>query len=124
MQTQLKDVIHLYLGCQYRVRYIDYEVGQYTVWSVLTAARLSKLDDLSIADIQIQLRPLSSMTEEELDEVLKIGEHQNNGQSVSGFVRGWKAFGAQTFAYLLKQGFDIFNLIESGQAINAMQTTM
>jgi tyrosyl-tRNA synthetase len=57
---------------------------------------------LKIEEIKPILRPLSSMTE----------EHKK-------FYGGRKEFDALEFAYLLKQGYDFFELIESGQAIDA-----
>lgn len=115
MEVKLKDVLHLYLGSQYRIRYIDYLSNQFTVWSELTSSRLSKLDDLSIAEIQLQLRLLSSMTEEEANEF-----------DLVDVQKGLLAFGHRLQMYMtpnqfkkcLDNHFDLFGLIESSQAIN------
>jgi hypothetical protein len=72
----------------------------------------------SIEEQKICLRPLSDMTEEELEYILDIGEHQSRIYGVEEFIAGWKAFGSETFRYLLSKHFDLFGLIESGLAID------
>jgi len=152
MEKKIQNYLHLYLGCEYRIRYIDYQVGEYTVWSKLTAARLSKLEDLSIAEIQIQLLPLSDITEEEMKElwhivfkrpfhptgrilssylqdkknprwilmsgVERLGIQLNGDIWADSDLHNWPMNPHLNTMYLLKQGFDLFGLIEAGLAID------
>lgn len=42
------------LGYEYRVRFVDYSEGAYTMWAKLTTERAEKLFDLSINEIQFR----------------------------------------------------------------------
>lgn len=138
----IKDYLHLYIGCKYRIMYIDYEEGQYTLWSILTPDRyVTIMNDASICEIQLLLRPLSDMTEEEAIEFVKLnefdyyGEHPNKriyktyknefGETIVSWGEGYnskevptaiKRFRPNEFNYLLKQGFDLFGLLDAGLA--------
>jgi hypothetical protein len=107
----MKDYLHLYLGCQFEytiimadktllkqegVFYLDYQFLY--KWSV---------DYIKIKPI---LRPLSDMTDKEYQEVSylhlpvkEFGEYQ---------------FSAEMYKYLLSKHFDLFGLIEAGFAID------
>lgn len=87
------------------------------------------------------LRPLSDMTEEEAVEVAKLSEWEPHFRDVKvertqygdlvvrwdGCLEGGEVFNAtgaefycqEQFHYLLSRGFDLFNLIESGLAIDS-----
>lgn len=137
---QVKDVLPYYLGSDFRVRYVDSPEGSWTVWVKLTALRLAKLDDESIEQIQLALRPLDSMTEEEAKEFIRIQDtgkdfHQKAADKViysyDGNGDNGKIFGVMYFKwsdpnqfhYLLSRGFDLFGLIESGAAIDSNTLT-
>lgn len=62
----IRPYLKYYIGQQHRYRYVEQEPGHWMMWSELTPLRLTRLDDLSIDGIQLALRTLSSMTEEEM----------------------------------------------------------
>lgn len=111
---KIHDIIHLYLGCQYWVSYVE-RPDTFTVWSELTTARLAKLDDLSIAKVEIQLRPLSDMTEEEQKELHLQVHKYDTGNLASNLTTDW----AYKVCWLVSKHFDLFGLIPSGQAIDS-----
>lgn len=119
MKTQLKDVLHFYLGCKCIVKLYDTEYRgiflglnypflyiQVASDKAPTKHRIDKIDFKPI------LRPLSDMTDIEKDE---FSEHQidNFGEDFHN-----EMYDISQFLFLLKQGFDIFGLISSGQAID------
>jgi hypothetical protein len=117
--TQLKDVIHFYLGC--RVVHPALKNNR-----VLTAVWMQSLLDKGI-DVKLILRRLSDMTEEECEEYGMMYEQgKYDSQSLefdckiglSAYYIGTKN-AAERIRALLKAGFDLFGLIESGQAIDA-----
>ncbi len=171
---ELKDVLHFYINAvRFRNRYVDYAPSQWTVWSLLTPRRYDQMiSDASVSDIQVELRPLSSMTEEEMtglllsmippdmDDKPDADEHivdmfYNDGAlQVDGDVavganyscrcyegqiailhngdiemydedgkreRAWNQSAA--FQYLLSLGFDLFNLIPAGLALDTSSIT-
>lgn len=109
---EIKDYLHLYLGVRHRYKWAD--SGNWTVWTELTANRLSRLDDYSISEIQLELRPLSSMTSEEKREFSNLAGFEKLDLLFWADVR--KA--APVITYLLSKHFDLFGLIESGLAID------
>lgn len=137
MKKELKDYLHLYLGCE--VRTIDY-YGKEWKQQLLTPQLYSELFHTGHFSYQVEfikpiLRPLSDMTEEEKVKVY-LWEYANNesGELVKNdsdrdfFVvkneHGMRCyvnlhhFSAETTRKLLKAGFDLFGLIESGLAID------
>lgn len=98
MTKDIKDYLHLYLGCQVL---IDGE-------TLVTLVGFSHTYDIELyvnnqwlhhRFCKLLLRPLSDMTDEEMDEV-------------------WYGPSERT-RYLLSKGFDLFGLIEAGLAIDA-----
>lgn len=71
--------------------------------------------------IELVLRPLSSMTEEEKEEMKTLYPHprETGSRTLPAFEvsKQWAALQTQ---YLLSKGFDIFNLESSGLAIYEM----
>lgn len=62
----IKPYLPLYLGAKYRLRYIDYKEGSWTYWVNLTLERLQMfLNDASLDQVQLTLRRMSDMTDEE-----------------------------------------------------------
>jgi len=109
METKFKDVAHLYLGCD--IVWKQYS-GDYTDGTYGTDLYNSKLlREISLGNgkaIPI-LRPLSDMTEEEYQHTSVCVSIESND-----YIRE-----AENTLYLLSKHFDLFRLIESGQAIDA-----
>jgi hypothetical protein len=123
-----KDILHFYLGQQVCRVHSDGELELAKMVGV-TASEVEEGKTVSILDVGIKdvfhewyveetkliLRPLSSMTEEELNECnIDLGQIL-----LAQFPKdaGLKFFTANQFAYLLSKGFDIFNLHESGECL-------
>lgn len=117
MKKELKDYLPYYLGCEvryYYARHIELE------------SRLIKLSELNIthiltkekvSDIQLRLRTLSSLTNEERQSI-GIGFLAKIRNAEAG-LRGYKdmQYFPEEVIELLKLGVDIFGLIEDGLAI-------
>lgn len=105
MKVELKDVLHFYVGC--RIVYSDEPQNQNHKLTLEVLAK--KMFGHSIKPI---LRPLSDMTELESNYLACIFPMPNN--------HNWnrEKWNMQEFLYLLKQGFDLFGLIESEQAFD------
>jgi hypothetical protein len=113
--NSLRNYLHLYLGCE----------GELTAPDGIPYLKTEKLNTWLLNEISEKrksfkpiLRPLSDLTEEEMDYVVENHGLVNRGQSPDIFVIGWRSFQPETFMYLLKQGFDLFGLIEAGLAID------
>lgn len=113
MKTEFKDVAHLYLGC--RLSGTQDSAG-------LTTRRLQEFLDEDRNDQPI-LRPLSDMTEDEQMELAELSDLFLPDHLFKALVNDRKylidvrnAWGIT--AYLLSKHFDLFGLIESGQAID------
>lgn len=103
MEKNTKDYLHLYLGCEAYWQEEGYKS---------TYSRPIDFDMLRDADwIKPILRPLSSMTEEEGNELEMMGHNA----VVNKFEIN--QFHAARTRYLLSKGFDLFGLIEAGLAI-------
>jgi len=147
--TQLKDVIHFYLGCELYWVFLNET-------SVLDVSLLKDLQN-HLHQIKPILRRLDSMTEEELKECVILSYFERNRDIISQCFdeviistdnRNKKLHGTaipytlfkdgkhfmtatlsenhlnpEQFLYLLKQGFDLFNLIDSNQAIDKNKIT-
>lgn len=101
---ELKDVLHFYIGCK-----IDISING----TVLNADWYDRIIN-DECDGKPILRPLSDMTEEEkslLVDPMCYGLNTLQGDELI------KQAAILTYE-LVKQGFDVFDLIESGQAIN------
>lgn len=162
METRnIKDFLHLYLGCEVEnYPYKKYEgietqpkrmigllvgvIGEYA--HIQNKDVFGKDWDIikePIADVKPLLRPLSSMTEEEAIELVKLSEWESYGDhphirnyktyknNFDHLVVSWgeglreknipenkKVFAPNEFQFLLSKHFDLFNLIESGLAID------
>lgn len=144
---ELKDVLHFYIGCELYSEGTKSPIGTLyglTNHGKNIHIKVSGVDyypqNVGYKPI---LRPLSDMTEEEAIELVKLSEWSQYGthplireyrtfrNSFGQIVVSWgeshreknvpvdkTVFRPQEFLYLLKQGFDLFSLIESGQAIN------
>ncbi len=110
MKIELKVFQHLYPDAMWWIKRFDDEGAYYDNYSVYSG------NNSSIEEKKIVLRPLSDMTEDEYKylgfsdhgiEMIKSGKDE--------FTQIWTAI---ELIYLLKQGFDLFGLIESSQAID------
>lgn len=117
----IKDYLHLYLGCDCMMTRNSYHAVHQLRLSSDTPFKLTGQlsdyfsDSKTMAECKPILRPLSDMTEEEEKEY----------EATRVFVRatpvhqvGNMQWTPETFRYLLKQGFDLFNLIPEGLAID------
>lgn len=113
-EKQLKDYLHLYLGCE--VKYsngLHYGTARYDA-VYPEGIRIAGIEIwMFFNQVQLILRRLESMTEEERREKDEI------------YWRDWYPFGviqemeARKIQHLLSKGFDLFGLIDAGLAIDA-----
>lgn len=126
---KLKDVIHLYIGCQL-MYYEKTDAGVLTgVNKIGDTVTLNVHDDGGwvIDDVKPVLRPLSDMNDTECDEVgcdIQDGEYDKGTITSDCIIAGTHHVksirgSAEAIMWLLRNHFDIFGLIESGQAIDA-----
>lgn len=128
---EIKDFLHLYLGCE--VLYNDgvYYLESVQHYSLKYGQRrgcfiMIDADDchwVRPKDIKPILRPLSSMTEEEMNECWfnMEGAVEIRCEYKDGGVKKFDATPAQV-VYLLSKGFDLFGLIDAGLAIDRLTT--
>jgi hypothetical protein len=138
MKTLTPQILGMYIGCE--CQYTDDEGD--TVSAILMGwhgkNKMAHTHDaggyglvkLEGEGFKLLLRPLSDMTEEEFKQsglfdsaLLDIGISDEKEQLLM-FVRESRAkedrcWYPDTYVYLLSKSFDLFNLIESGLAINA-----
>jgi hypothetical protein len=102
----IKDYLHLYLGCEAmhgdrKIVVCGLNINSYYIQNILNE------DTLRISDIKPILRPLSSLTNEERTE---------RGKAIIQY--GKEFIDAEYHRWMLSKGFDIFNLIPEGLAID------
>jgi hypothetical protein len=147
MEKNIKDYLHLYLGCECigYSHFKDESTGQNIevplkrkIVGVTQYGVELEGGTFSVAYVKPILRPLSDMTEEEKVELftLNFGNHRftNFGyDSIECIILADKderirvglssnSMGANAFLFCLTRGFDLFGLLESGLAINANST--
>lgn len=143
MSKDIKKYFQYYINAvRFRYRYVDYEPGTWSVWVMMTHERFAQaVLDKSIVEVQIELRKLESM---DTDEVVRYAElmtvknipsdtpvrvfKNDSGHlqiSIGDENAGVSLFPLSTFGgnpegfhYLLSRGFDLWNLIDSGLALN------
>lgn len=117
---KIEDYLHLYLGCEVQISwyYASDERKLHTVFVDPIGPEFLKnkgnTDSPNIGKVEFKpiLRPLSSMTEGEAAEA-KLFDKKVDAE-VDEKIKGV----AEMTKYFLSKGFDLFNLIESGLAIN------
>ena len=130
MKKELKDYLHLYLGCEcfvmgeegiFKLTGISYDDTQRTWWTYFENTELAYA---IIDDTKPILRHLSDMTNEEFYEFKIIADsdaskmvHIVNVKDMTTNL--FHEFEATKF--LLSKHFDLFGLIESGHAVNAAE---
>lgn len=143
-QVKFKDVAHLYLGCEVQAR----KKNRNKEWLTGTAVEVTRKSNhgdwvvvnfdevhciinaqwnevcsnfhtyfLSEDEIKPLLRKLDSMTEEESYDLEMLGHHLVICRACSN------EFHAARTNYLLSKHFDLFNLIENGEAIDISTVT-
>ncbi len=134
MKKELKDYLHLYLGCKVEYGYdgtkkIGKLVGKddSAGWQVDKLRVLAPYQYVRDELIKPILRPLSDMTEDEkvvMHDTLWITKEEDKHYSVSHKCTYWhlKCCGREkepeVFLYLLSKHFDLFGLIDAGLAID------
>lgn len=110
----IKDYLHLYVNsarCLIQNEFDKDGWEQDLTHEVL----LKQMDDEEYKSVTPILRKLSSMTEEEEKEMIAT----QDDVKLDGYPKILlKADSGETFRYLLSKHFDLFNLIESGLAID------
>lgn len=127
MKKDITDYLHLYLGCEVEYGYegrrsigdlhgLDPKFG----WKVFTRRPIPDYHTVRTELIKLILRPLSDMTDQEMDEVWYGHEPKNvlvMDYKNSGITRK-VALCSERTRYLLSKGFDLFGLIAAGLAID------
>lgn len=125
MKTELKDIMHFYIGCEVEIEIygklrnclLD-GINKDYYFLIIPGDKAATSYFKGKYSIKPILRPLSDMTDKEAADIFNMDDwlfiNQKKGITHLDF-----ALPPQTFIYLLKQGFDLFGLIESGQAIDA-----
>lgn len=115
MEKKLSDYLHLYLGCA--VKHQSF-VNPFQLKSISSNGilRVGGFDDdvsynTVVENIKLCLRPLSDMTEDEWKDFRLPDTYQE-------VFKSGKVFKPSEFLQLLKHGFDLFGLIDSGLAID------
>jgi hypothetical protein len=112
MKTDIKDVIHLYLGCEMQT-----EKGAKFILEPQHFPSNWK-DEYIFTKAKPILRPLSDMTNEEEKIAYKLEFNQDRVESqLNEYFYSVDCWLPQTTIYLINQGFDLFGLIESGQSL-------
>jgi hypothetical protein len=118
------DYLHLYLGCECEVIGTGFIGKIDTVFDDGTIAtglgRFPFVQTLRGDEIKPLLRPLTDMTHEELQECGNMIYDFSDEPDLNNHK--WEDFQTlldpMQFVWLLKKGFDLFGLIESGLAID------
>lgn len=127
MSKEIKDYLHLYLGCEAEIEFIDSAKGRTKLECAHVQGVLTPELVKMVKSCKPILRPLSDMTEEEFEDFKKIADSDFckmtviDAASKDGITRLAHKFNAT--AYLLSKHFDLFGLIESGLAIDKTKTT-
>lgn len=114
---KFKEVANLYKGVLMRTEAGDFPLILFHngEWLLETEAYGHGAVEQNIKPL---LRPLRSMTEGEMQDLIKSGHIIYRGEPIEDFAKLWSYYHPETFAYLLSHSFDLFNLIESGEAID------
>lgn len=128
MSKQLKDYLHLHLGCECKMIKPSYHaVHELHLSSDRTFILTGKLydyfsSDTTKAEIKPILRPLSDMTDEEKKEIDK--QYKAFTKSKTFDDTGVVMWSAKHTQILLSKHFDLFGLIDAGLAIDKTKQTV
>lgn len=116
MSKEIKDYLHLYLGCECLANVPNIEVKQ---WLIIDGDFIGYKGKNYFTNIQPILRKLSDMTEEEMNECGNLIYDFSDDEELNRWKWSDFDFGcAEQFHYLLSKHFDLFNLIPEGLAID------
>jgi hypothetical protein len=121
----LIDYLHYYIGCDYWTNNSQGNLNAKTLPYIIEMCERNK-------GVQLHLRRLEDMTEEEFFEAVKIVDPDANRDDVLHYYPSFKANGISQMSvaegdfqkaiyivhYLLRQHFDLFNLIDAGLAVD------
>lgn len=117
---EIKEVLHLYTGCQMSTPYGECKFLYYKFgcdelrYNPVIVDRGDMQFAFKLDEVKPILRKLSDSTEEEKKEFNELAIRGLKTFDSNQFV----AYDANTTVYLLSRGFDLFGLIDSGQAID------
>lgn len=112
----IKDYLPYYIGQKYRYYY----AGVWTDWHKFAPYRYSQLFDDDIDQIQLALRRLEDLTEAEMNECGNL-DYDFSGDP---WLNEWDytnfncMLTPNQFHWLLQHGFDLFDLIPAGLAVD------
>jgi hypothetical protein len=121
MEKELKDFIHLYLGCEGELKTKRTYGSLKRSKQVLTTELLDRLFKLpTVLYFTPFLRKLSDMTDEELKNLRsERGNLKGVERADMNYIIRLNTWSPEDVHYLLSLHFDIFGLIESGLAIDS-----
>lgn len=125
MKTELKEVIHLYLGCEMTDGRILHSVDIDGEWMLLApngggCTNFCHKWDESVKPILHRLEDMTEMHENEVCNIIGI-------MGIDAYKHAFIKEGTymiklkdsvELYTFLLKNGYDIFGLIDSGQAVD------
>lgn len=132
MEKSIKDYLHLYLGCgcavtgvsendneTFKLTGISYDDTQKTWWAYFENTEFGYA---KVEDVWLHLRPLPSMTEEELQECGNLVydfSDDDSGMDLNNHRPDvFLLTTSEQFHWLIQRHFDVFGLIESNLAID------
>lgn len=116
-----RDVIHHYLGvahCEFFHSVQTFLGTDINIRAVLTLSVLRRYQFREIKHLKLILRPLSDMTTEEYHAYCRIELKATTAAKEAHEIQS-RVFSPRTVIYLISRGFDLFGLIDSGEAIDA-----
>lgn len=120
MERRIQDYIPYYIGQDVLIYHSDSEPISATLEGYDGASEMVICERVRYKpeQIKLQLRPLSDMTRDEVNDCdiircVNFSENQKDNQVQSD---------AAITSFLIRQGFDVFSLIESGLALNKTTT--
>lgn len=114
---EFREIAHLYIGCQTT----EGKLIAVTPWTAYVEIN-HELQSVPLEDLVPVLRHLDSLTEDEKKTIESLG----SDPAIEFFYERGKCLKhtwwmkSKGILYLLKKGFDLFGLIESGEAVNKM----
>lgn len=135
MKKEIKDYLHFYMGSDLNFKITKIETGLITIDKMTSLSEdcvcFSDSPDIYFDDVSFNetsckpiLRQLNDITKEEkevaskLCGVVNLFNNKNKDEKFN-YVK----HEAEHIAYLLKQGFDVFDLIEDGLAVDEKTLT-
>lgn len=108
MEKKIEDYLHLHIGCEVlcswdnKIRKLTFKSAESYIYT-------------KVGHVQLLLRPLSDIKEEECNKLDWYYKWSTSGEKIKHKVENFRP---EEFIELLKMGFDLFGLIESGLAID------